>query len=339
MTKAKLAFVHCRLGCLSCRPVCFFPRLFPFACLLLFACRRFRCPALGPAGFSPRRIFRHRLIVFSFPPSGSFLSVFFLLPVRCCSPVVVFAVRHWDLPAFPRGGFFAIVLLSFPSRRPVRFFPSFSFCRSVVVRLSSFSLSGIGTCRLFPAADFSPSSYCLFLPAVRFVSFRLFPFAGPLLFACRRFRCPALGPAGFSPRRIFRHRLIVFSFPPSGSFLSVFFLLPVRCCSPVVVFAVRHWDLPAFPRGGFFAIVLLSFPSRRPVRFFPSFPFCLSVVVRLSSFSLSGNWDLPAFPRGGFFASGLLSFPSRRPVRFFPSFSFCRYFPSLFAFSFVAFCI
>ena len=290
MTKAKLAFVHCRLGCLSCRPVCFFPRLFPFACLLLFACRRFRCPALGPAGFSPRRIFRHRLIVFSFPPSGSLFSVFFLLPVRCCSPVVVFAVRHWDLPAFPRGGFFAIVLLSFPSRRPVRFFPSFSFCRSVVVRLSSFSLSGIGTCRLFPAADFSPSSYCLFLPAVRFVSFRLFPFAGPLLFACRRFRCPALGPAGFSPRRIFRHRLIVFLFPLSGSFLSVFSLLPVRCCSPVVVFAVRHWDLPAFPRGGFFAIVLLSFPSRRPVRFFPSF-------------------------------------------------SFCRYFPSLFAFSFVAFCI
>ena len=163
MTKAKLAFVHCRLGCLSCRPVCFFPRLFPFACLLLFACRRFRCPALGPAGFSPRRIFRHRLIVFSFPPSGSLFSVFFLLPVRCCSPVVVFAVRHWDLPAFPRGGFFAIVLLSFPSRRPVRFFPSFSFCRSVVVRLSSFSLSGIGTCRLFPAADFSLSSFCFFI--------------------------------------------------------------------------------------------------------------------------------------------------------------------------------
>ena len=168
---------------------------------------------------------------------------------------------------------------------------------------------------------------------------RLFPFACLLLFACRRFRCPALGPAGFSPRRIFRHRLIVFSFPPSGSLFSVFFLLPVRCCSPVVVFAVRHWDLPAFPLGGFFAIVLLSFSSRCPVRFFPSFPFCLSVVVRLSSFSLSGNWDLPAFPRGGFFASGLLSFPSRRPVRFFPSFSFCRYFPSLFAFSFVAFCI
>ena len=199
MTKAKLAFVHCRLGCLSCRPVCFFPRLFPFACLLLFACRRFRCPALGPAGFSPRRIFRHRLIVFSFPPSGSFLSVFFLLPVRCCSPVVVFAVRHWDLPAFPRGGFFAIVLLSFPSRRPVRFFLSFSFCRSVVVRLSSFSLSGIGTCRLFPAADFSPSSYCLSLPVVRFVSFRLFPFACPLLFACRRFRCPAIGTCRLFP--------------------------------------------------------------------------------------------------------------------------------------------
>ena len=241
MTKAKLAFVHCRLGCLSCRPVCFFPRLFPFACLLLFACRRFRCPALGPAGFSPRRIFRHRLIVFSFPPSGSLFSVFFLLPVRCCSPVVVFAVRHWDLPAFPRGGFFAIVLLSFPSRRPVRFFPSFSFCRSVVVRLSSFSLSGIGTCRLFPAADFSPSSYCLSLPVVRFVSFRLFPFACPLLFS-----------------------------------------------------------------------------------------FVVAFVRQLTAgFSLMG----------GFFASGLLSFPSRRPVRFFPSFSFCRYFPSLFAFSFVAFCI
>ncbi len=130
MTKAKLAFVHCRLGCLSCRPVCFFPRLFPFACLLLFACRRFRCPALGPAGFSPRRIFRHRLIVFSFPPSGSLFSVFFLLPVRCCSPVVVFAVRHWDLPAFSRGGFFAIVFLFFyrlflPAVR-FAFFPVFS---------------------------------------------------------------------------------------------------------------------------------------------------------------------------------------------------------------------
>ena len=126
MTKAKLAFVHCRLGCFSRRPVRFFPRLFPFACLLLFACRRFRCPALGPAGFSPRRIFRHRLIVFSFPPSGLLFS------------------------------------------------PSFPFCLSVVVRLSSFSLSGIGTCRLFPAADFSPSSYCLFLPAVRFAFFPVF---------------------------------------------------------------------------------------------------------------------------------------------------------------------
>ena len=251
MTKTKLAFVRCCLSCFSRRPVRFFPRLFPFACLLLFACRRFRCPALGLAGFFPRRIFRYRLsvffLVFSFPPSGLLFS------------------------------------------------PSFPFCLSVVVRLSSFSLSGIGTCRLFPAADFSLSSFCffsrLFLPAVRF------------------------------------------------AFFPVFSLLPVRCCSPVVVFAVRHWDLPAFPRGGFFAIVLLSFSSRCPVRFFPSFPFCLSVVVRLSSFSLSGNWDLPAFPRGGFFASGLLSFPSRRPVRFFPSFSFCRYFPSLFAFSFVAFCI
>ena len=107
------------------------------------------------------------------------------------------------------------------------FSPSFPFCLSVVVRLSSFSLSGIGTCRLFPAADFSPSSYCLFLPAVRFAFFCLFPFACPLLFACRRFRCPALGPAGFSPRRIFRQRLIVFSFPSSGSLFSVFFLLPV----------------------------------------------------------------------------------------------------------------
>ena len=115
MTKAKLAFVHCRLGCFSRRPVRFFPRLFPFACLLLFACRRFRCPALGPAGFSPRRIFRHRLIVFSFPPSGLLFS------------------------------------------------PSFPFCLSVVVRLSSFSLSGIGTCRLFPAADFSLSSFCFFI--------------------------------------------------------------------------------------------------------------------------------------------------------------------------------
>ena len=138
MTKTKLAFVRCRLSCFSCRPVRFFPRLFPFACLLLFACRRFRCPALGLAGFFPRRIFRYRLsvffIVFSFPPSGLLFS------------------------------------------------PSFPFCLSVVVRLSSFSLSGIGTCRLFPAADFSLSSFCffyrLFLPAVRFASFRLFPFAG-----------------------------------------------------------------------------------------------------------------------------------------------------------------
>ena len=78
------------------------------------------------------------------------------------------------------------------------------------------------------------------------------------------------------------------------AFFPVFSLLPVCCCSPVVVFAVRHWDLPAFSRGGFFAIVFLFFLS---------------------------------------------SFPSRRPVRFFPSFPFCRYFPSLFAFHFVAFCI
>ena len=190
MTKTKLAFVRCRLSCFSRRPVRFFPRLFPFACLLLFACRRFRCPALGLAGFFPRRIFRYRLsvffLVFSFPPSGSLFS------------------------------------------------PSFPFCLSVVVRLSSFSLSGIGTCRLFPAADFSLSSFCffsrLFLPAVRF------------------------------------------------AFFPVFSLLPVCCCSPVVVFAVRHWDLPAFSRGGFFAIVFLfffsSFPSRRPVCFFPRlFPF------------------------------------------------------------------
>ena len=134
MTKTKLAFVRCRLSCFSRRPVCFFPRLFPFACLLLFACRRFRCPALGLAGFFPRRIFRYRLsvffIVFSFPPSGLLFS------------------------------------------------PSFPFCLSVVVRLSSFSLSGIGTCRLFPAADFSLSSFCffyrLFLPAVRFAFFPVF---------------------------------------------------------------------------------------------------------------------------------------------------------------------
>ena len=78
MTKTKLAFVRCRLSCFSRRPVRFFPRLFPFACLLLFACRRFRCPALGLAGFFPRRIFRYRLsvffLVFSFPPSGLLFS-------------------------------------------------------------------------------------------------------------------------------------------------------------------------------------------------------------------------------------------------------------------------
>ena len=90
-----------------------------------------------------------------------------------------------------------------------------------------------------------------------------------------------------------RCRLSCFSCRPVR-FFPVFSLLPVCCCSPVVVFAVRHWDLPAFSRGGFFAIVFLFFLS---------------------------------------------SFPSRRPVRFFPSFPFCRYFPSLFAFHFVAFCI
>jgi hypothetical protein len=216
----------------------------------------------------------------------AFFPVFSLLPVCCCSPVVVFAVRHWDLPAFPLGGFFAIVLLSFPSRRPVRFFLSFSFCLSVVVRLSSFSLSGIGTCRLFPAADFSPSSYCLFLPAVRFVSFRLFPFAGPLLFACRRFRCPALGPAGFSPRRIFRHRLIVFLFPLSGSFLSVFSLLPVRCCSLVVVFAVRQLGPAGFSPRRIFRqrLIVFSFPSSGSLFsvFFllPVFPFLVCLFLR-----------------------------------------------------------
>ena len=117
MTKAKLAFVRCRLSCLSCRPVRFFPS-------------------------------------FSF----------------CLSVVVrlsLFAVRHWNLPAFFRGGFFAIGFLFFsrlflPAVR-FAFFPSFPFCLSVVVRLSSFSLSGIGTCRLFPAADFSLSSFCFFI--------------------------------------------------------------------------------------------------------------------------------------------------------------------------------
>ncbi len=135
MTKTKLAFVRCRLSCFSRRPVRFFPRLFPFACLLLFACRRFRCPALGLAGFFPRRIFRYRLSVFFyrlFLPAVrfAFFPVFSLLPVCCCSPVVVFAVRHWDLPAFSRGGFFAIVFLFFyrlflPAVR-FAFFPVFS---------------------------------------------------------------------------------------------------------------------------------------------------------------------------------------------------------------------
>ena len=86
MTKTKLAFVRCRLSCFSRRPVRFFPRLFPFACLLLFACRRFRCPALGLAGFFPRRIFRYRLSVFFyrlFLPAVrfAFFPVFSLLPV------------------------------------------------------------------------------------------------------------------------------------------------------------------------------------------------------------------------------------------------------------------
>ena len=188
MTKAKLAFVLCRLSCLSCRPVCFFSRLFSFACLLLFAC-------------------------------------------RCL-------------------------------------------------------LSGIGTCRLFSAADFLPSSYCLFLPAVRFAFFRLFPFACPLLFACRRFRCPALGPAGFSPRRIFRHRLIVFLFPLSGSFLSVFSLLPVRCCSLVVVFAVRQLGPAGFSPRRIFRqrLIVFSFPSSGSLFsvFFllPVFPFLVCLFLR-----------------------------------------------------------
>ena len=246
MTKTKLAFVRCRLSCFSRRPVRFFPRLFPFACLLLFACRRFRCPALGLAGFFPRRIFRYRLSVFFyrlFLPAVrfAFFPVFSLLPVCCCSPVVVFAVRHWDLPAFSRGGFFAIVFLFF---------------------------------------------YRLFLPAVRFVSFRLFPFAGPLLFACRRFRCPALGPAGFSPRRIFRHRLIVFLFPLSGSFLSVFSLLPVRCCSLVVVFAVRQLGPAGFSPRRIFRqrLIVFSFPSSGSLFsvFFllPVFPFLVCLFLR-----------------------------------------------------------
>ena len=124
---------------------------------------------------------RCRLSCFSRRPVR-FFPVFSLLPVCCCSPVVVFAVRHWDLSAFSRGGFFAIVFLFFyrlflPAVR-FAFFPSFPFCLSVVVRLSSFSLSGIGTCRLFPAADFSLSSFCffyrLFFPAVRFAFFPVF---------------------------------------------------------------------------------------------------------------------------------------------------------------------
>ena len=134
MTKTKLAFVRCRLSCFSRRPVRFFPRLFPFACLLLFACRRFRCPALGLAGFFPRRIFRYRLSVF-------FYRLF--LP----------AVRFVSFRLFPFAG------------------PLLFACRR-------FRCPAIGTCRLFPAADFSPAAYCLFLPVVRFAFFRLFPFAG-----------------------------------------------------------------------------------------------------------------------------------------------------------------
>ena len=171
MTKTKLAFVRCRLSCFSRRPVRFFPRLFPFACLLLFACRRFRCPALGLAGFFPRRIFRYRLSVFlsSFPSRRPvrFFPVFSLLPVCCCSPVVVFAVRHWDLPAFSRGGFFAIVFLfffivfSFPPSG-LLFSPSFPFCRYFP---SLFVFSFVAFCiwSFFSAFFFSFFSVLFFL--------------------------------------------------------------------------------------------------------------------------------------------------------------------------------
>ena len=189
MTKTKLAFVRCRLSCFSCRPVRFFPRLFPFACLLLFACRRFRCPALGLAGFFPRRIFRYRLsvffLVFSFPPSGLLLSPSFPF---CLSVVVrlssfslsgIGTCRLFPAADFSLSSFCFFIVFSFPPSG-LLFSPSFPFCLSVVVRLSSFSLSGIGTCRLFPAADFSLSSFCffyrLFLPAVRFAFFPSFPF-------------------------------------------------------------------------------------------------------------------------------------------------------------------
>ncbi len=139
---------------------------------------------------------RCRLSCFSRRPVR-FFPVFSLLPVCCCSPVVVFAVRHWGLPAFSRGGFFAIVFLFF---------------------------------------------YRLFPPAVRF------------------------------------------------AFFPVFSLLPVCCCSPVVVFAVRHWGLPAFSRGGFFAIVFLFFyrlflPAVRFAFFpvfslLPVFPFLVCLFLR-----------------------------------------------------------
>ena len=179
MTKAKLAFVRCRLGCLSRCPVRFFPS-FPFCLSVVVRLSSFSLSGIGTCRLFPAADFSPSSYCLFLPAVRfAFFPVFSLLPVRCCSPVVVFAVRHWDLPAFPRGGFFAIVLLSFPSRRPVCFFP------------------------------------------------RLFPFACLLLFACRRFRCPALGLAGFFPRRIFRYRLsvffIVFSFPPSGLLFSRLF--------------------------------------------------------------------------------------------------------------------
>ena len=77
--------------------------------------------------------------------------------------------------------------------------------------------------------------------------------------------------------------------------------------------------------------------------FSPSFPFCLSVVVRLSSFSLSGIGTCRLFPAADFSLSSfcffiVFSFPPSG-LLFSPSFPFCRYFPSLFVFSFVAFCI
>ena len=80
-----------------------------------------------------------------------------------------------------------------------------------------------------------------------------------------------------------RCRLSCFSRRPVR-FFPVFSLLPVRCCSPVVVFPAADFSLSSF---------------------------CFFIV-----------FSLPP--------SGLL---------FSPSFPFCRYFPSLFVFSFVAFCI